>query len=114
MVRSEWVVYAKPPFDGPHQVLKYLARYTHRVAIANQRLVALEDGHVSFRWKDYTRSGRGHDAAGDRVHSSLPTPRATARLCEDQALWLRRIGMSLEPRLSRCLEISGANAGVRK
>jgi hypothetical protein len=48
------VVYAKPPFGGPHQVLKYLARYTHRVAIAKQRLVALQDGHVSFRWKDYT------------------------------------------------------------
>jgi hypothetical protein len=52
------VVYAKPPFGGPHQVLKYLARYTHRVAIANQRLVALQDGHVSFRWKNYTRAGQ--------------------------------------------------------
>ena len=49
IARSEWVVYAKPPFGGPHQALKYLARYTHRVAIANQRLVALQDGHVSFR-----------------------------------------------------------------
>jgi hypothetical protein len=57
IVQSEWVVYAKPPFGGPHQVLKYLARYTHRVAIANQRLVALQDGHVSFRWKDYTHAG---------------------------------------------------------
>src|ERR1700730_19251690 len=55
IVQSEWVVYAKPPFGGPHQVLKYLARYTHRVAIANQRLVALQDGRVSFRWKDHTR-----------------------------------------------------------
>lgn len=50
---QEWVVYAKPPFGGPKQVLKYLARYTHRVAIANQRLVALDDRTVSFRWKDY-------------------------------------------------------------
>jgi hypothetical protein len=58
IVRSEWVVYAKPPFGGPPQVLKYLARYTHRVAIANQRLVALQDGHVSFRWKDYTHAGQ--------------------------------------------------------
>jgi NAD(P)-dependent dehydrogenase (short-subunit alcohol dehydrogenase family) len=56
IARSEWVVYAKPPFGGPHQVLKYLARYTHRVAIANQRLIALQDGHVSFRWKDYTHA----------------------------------------------------------
>ena len=53
------MVYAKAPFAGPKQVLAYLARYTHRVAIANSRLVALEDdGQVSFRWKDY-RSGSG-------------------------------------------------------
>lgn len=53
-VRSrEWVVYAKPPFGGPEQVLKYLARYTHRVAIANSRLVEMNNGYVSFRWKDY-------------------------------------------------------------
>jgi hypothetical protein len=58
IVRSEWVVYAKPPFGGPQQVLKYLARYTHRVAIANQRLVALQDGQGSFRCKDYTHAGR--------------------------------------------------------
>ncbi|MBV8459202.1 MAG: IS91 family transposase, partial [Acetobacteraceae bacterium] len=49
----DWVVYAKPPFGGPEQVLAYLGRYTHRVAIANSRLVKLEDGHVSFRWRDY-------------------------------------------------------------
>jgi hypothetical protein len=58
IVQSEWVVYAKPPFGGSHQVLKYLARYTHRVAIANQRLVALQDGHVSFRWKDYRHASQ--------------------------------------------------------
>lgn len=49
---SRWVVYAKPPFGGPQQVLKYLAGYTHRVAISNQRLVSLHDGKVTFRWKD--------------------------------------------------------------
>lgn len=51
--RSEWVVYAKPPFGGPAAVLAYLARYTHRVAIANSRLVSLDDHAVRFRWKDY-------------------------------------------------------------
>ena len=50
---TEWVVYAKPPFAGPHQVLDYVGRYTHRVAIANQRLIDLEDDHVRFRYKDY-------------------------------------------------------------
>ena len=58
IVQSEWVVYAKPPFGGPHQVLKYLARYTHRVAITNRRLIALQNDQVSFRWKDYRRSGQ--------------------------------------------------------
>ena len=52
-VRKEWVVYAKRPFGGPEVVLKYLARYTHRVAISNQRLIACDGTHVSFRWKDY-------------------------------------------------------------
>jgi len=55
--RQEWVVYAKPPFGGAEQVLKYLARYTHRVAISNQRLVSMDDRHVSFRWKDYAHGG---------------------------------------------------------
>ena len=53
MEKRAWVVYAKPPFGGPQQVLKYLARYTHRVAICNQRLLALQDGQVAFQWKDY-------------------------------------------------------------
>ena len=49
----KWVVYAKRPFGGPEQVLKYLARYTHRVAISNRRLLSLTDGRVAFEWKDY-------------------------------------------------------------
>jgi hypothetical protein len=50
---KEWVVYAKPPFGGPETVLKYLARYTHRVAISNYRLLGIEGGKVHFYWKDY-------------------------------------------------------------
>ena len=49
---QQWVVHAKRPFGGPEQVLQYLARYTHRVAISNGRLVALQDGQVTFRWRD--------------------------------------------------------------
>lgn len=56
--RVEWVVYAKPPFGGPEQVLAYLGRYTHRVAIANSRLVSFADGRVGFRWKDYRHHGK--------------------------------------------------------
>lgn len=51
--QTEWVVYAKRPFAGPRQVLDYVGRYTHRVAIANQRLIDLDDGHVRFRYTDY-------------------------------------------------------------
>ncbi len=58
-LRTEpWVVYAKRPFGGPVQVLQYLGRYTHRVAISNARLVDLRDGTVRFRWKDYADGGR--------------------------------------------------------
>src|ERR1019366_8441777 len=54
----EWVVYAKRPFAGPEAVLAYLSRYTHRVAIPNSRLVALDGRGVTFRWKDYREHGR--------------------------------------------------------
>jgi hypothetical protein len=56
--KIKWVVYAKAPFGGPEQMLKYLARYTHRVAISNSRLVSLENGHVTFHWKDYADQNR--------------------------------------------------------
>ena len=53
-----WVVYAKPPFGGAEHVLRYLARYTHRVAISNNRLISFKDDRVSFRWKDYADGGK--------------------------------------------------------
>jgi hypothetical protein len=56
--RVEWVVYAKPPFGGPAQVLAYLGRYTHRVAIASSRLVSMANAEVAFRWKDYRHHGK--------------------------------------------------------
>jgi hypothetical protein len=56
--KKNWFVYAKPPFAGPEAVLAYLARYTHRVAIANSRLVSLDERGVTFRYKDYRRNGR--------------------------------------------------------
>lgn len=55
---TEWVVYAKRPFAGPAQVLDYVGRYTHRVAISNNRLVSMDDGKVQFRWKDYRDGNR--------------------------------------------------------
>ena len=58
MRRAEWIVYAKKPFAGPEQVLRYLARYTHRIAISNRRLAALDDTSVTFTWKDYRDGGK--------------------------------------------------------
>jgi hypothetical protein len=80
---ADWVVYAKRPFGGPRQVLRYLARYTHRVAISNRRLVSLDDKGVTFKWKDYRLDGperQRNDAPPARVYSPLPDhvlPRAS-------------------------------------
>ena len=82
--RTEWVVYAKRPFGGPEAVLAYLSRYTHRVAIANSRIIAFNDSGVTFKWKDYRakqqRTGQGDDARRRRVHPPLPHPRAAQRV----------------------------------
>ena len=56
--RQDWVVYAKPAFGGPAQVLRYLGRYTHRVAISNHRIVSFDGEHVTFRYKDYAHGGK--------------------------------------------------------
>jgi hypothetical protein len=67
--KTNWVVYAKPPFGGPKAVLAYLSRYTHRVAISNHRLVSADTDTVTFRWKDYRIKH------GDRMKvMRLPTP----------------------------------------
>ena len=58
LFRHDWVVYAKPPFGGPEHALRYLSGYTHRVAISNRRLVALEQGNVTFRWRDSAHANK--------------------------------------------------------
>jgi hypothetical protein len=58
LYRKKWVVYCKPPFDGPEGVLQYLGRYTHRIAISNNRIRTIQDGKVSFRWRDYADQNR--------------------------------------------------------
>jgi hypothetical protein len=64
---TPWVVYAKPPFGGSDQVLKYLARYTHRVAISNRRLISVGDGKVTFWYKDYKNGNRRRKMTMDAV-----------------------------------------------
>ena len=58
LLRQDWVVYAKPAFGGPEQVLRYLGRYTHRVAISNHRLVSFDGNNVTFRWRDYAHGNK--------------------------------------------------------
>jgi hypothetical protein len=68
--RIDWVVYAKPPFAGPGQVLAYLGRYTHRIAISNSRLVSIDGDRVAFRWKDY-RTGGSHKVMSLDAHEFI-------------------------------------------
>jgi hypothetical protein len=78
--KSEWCVYAKAPFAGPTQVLDYVGRYTHRVAISNNRLLAIEDDQGSFRLEGLPgRAAEDHGAFGRRVYPPLPDSRASAR-----------------------------------
>jgi hypothetical protein len=65
--QRKWVVYAKSPFGGPEQVLKYLARYVHRVAISNSRPLSLENGRVTFAWKDYAGGNQSKTMTLDAV-----------------------------------------------
>jgi hypothetical protein len=58
LATKKWFVYAKPPFGGPEHVLRYLGRYTHRMAISNHRITAFDGQHVSFRWRDYAHGGK--------------------------------------------------------
>jgi hypothetical protein len=71
------VVYAKRPFAGPQQVLDYVGRYTHRVAISNHRLLAVADGQVSFRWKDYQDGNQlGRHSLSDGGQKTMTLPAA--------------------------------------
>ena len=91
---TEWVVYAKRPFAGPEQVLDYLGRYTHRIAISDQRLCSLDDSSVRFPLQGLSPSRcvppEDHDADGDRVHPAHAPPRAPARLPPHSLLRLPR------------------------
>jgi putative transposase len=104
-----WVVYSKPPFGSPQQVLAYLARYTHRVAISNHRLVGLEGGRVSFTYKDYTQGGRTRE---------MPLPveefmrRFLLHVLPEGFVRIRYYGLlanrSRERNLARCRELLAA------
>jgi hypothetical protein len=90
--KKRWVVYCKPPFSGPDAVLAYLSRYTHRVAISNHRLIALDEAGVTFRYNDYRRRRppAHHDGQPGRIHSPLPAPRSAEGLPSHPSLRLPR------------------------
>ena len=92
--KIDWVVYAKEPFAGPKQVLRYLSRYTHRVAISNRRLIVRrrERRHLQVQGLSDRRARplQDHDAGDRRVHPALPDPRAAEGLPSHPALWAAR------------------------
>jgi Putative transposase len=86
--RHDWVVDIRKPFGGPEHVLHYLARYTHRVAISNHRLLGMENGKVTFRWKDYAHGGKQRKmtlAAEEFIRRFLlhvlPNPKSACLMC---------------------------------
>jgi putative transposase len=94
LIRKNWFVYAKPPFAGPEAVLAYLARYTHRVAISNSRLLGLDARGVTFRYKDYRRHGRARFSddvtCARRVHQALSAPCSVQGVPSHPPLWIAR------------------------
>ena len=102
-------VYAKPPWRGPTTVLlKYLARYTHKTAISNRRLLSLEDGQVTFRWKDYAHGGRqwtSSHARRDRVRPPISPARAPLGLRTDSRHYGILANCHRREKLMRCREL---------
>jgi len=111
LFRQEWVVYTKPPFGGAEHVLNYLARYTHRVAISNHRLVAFENDRVSFRWRDYARGGK-KKVMTVSAHEFLR--RFLLHVLPGGLVRIRHFGLFANRRrsatLERCRELLGATA----
>lgn len=116
LYQQEWVVHAQPPFGGPERVLKYLARYTHRVAISNSRLRSLEDGEVTFAYKDYVHGHRPRQltlSADEFLRRFVQhvLPRGFVKVRHDGLLANRR----REAKLARCrwlLAVAGVVAAL--
>jgi Putative transposase/Transposase zinc-binding domain len=111
--RTEWVVYAKRPFAGAKQVLDYLARYTHRVAISNNRLLNIKDGKVTFRWKDY----RHHDQPKTMtLDASEFIRRFLLHVLPDGFMRIRHYGFfgnrHRQVKIARCRELLGVAPAI--
>jgi hypothetical protein len=105
---TEWIVYAKPPFAGPQQVLQYLGRYTHRIAISNNRLLSVEQDKVRFRWKDYRN---GHRIGTMTLSAQEFIRRFLLHVLPDGFQRIRYYGFLAnryrQPKLTRCRELLG-------
>jgi hypothetical protein len=112
LYQKDWVVYAKEPFGGPEQVLKYLTGYTHRVALSNHRLVKLEDGHVTFTWKDYADNCRRKEMTLEAVEF---VRRFALHIIPKGLVRIRRYGLLAHrdrgERLALCRSLLAAGAG---
>jgi len=111
LYRQRWVVYAKPPFGGARQVYRYLGRYTHRVAISNRRLLALDEGRVTFRCKDYADGGRDKQMTLDaeefiRRFLLHVLPKGFVRIRHYGLL----AGRNVDTKLADCRRLLGAGA----
>ena len=106
--QHDWVVYAKPPFAGPEQVLQYLGRYTHRVALSNERLVDLQAGVVRFRWKDYSD---GHRVKIMALPAAEFIRRFLLHIVPERFVRIRHFGFlanrSRQAKLGRCRQLLG-------
>ena len=113
-VRHDWVVYAKRPFGGPEAVLKYLARYTHRVAISNRRLLHMENGKVSFSWKDYAH---GNEQRTMTLEATEFIRRFLLHVLPSHFVKIRYYGFMANrhrtENLARCRELLGKPATAR-
>jgi hypothetical protein len=111
--QPDWVVYAKRPFAGPTQVLEYLGRYTHRVALTNERLLSLDDGIVRFRWKDYADGDRAKVMALDADEF---TRRFLLHVVPDGFVRIRHFGLlanrTRTAKLARCRELLASAPSV--
>jgi Putative transposase len=111
LYRQDWVVYAKRPFGGAEQVFRYLGRYSHRVAIANSRLVAFAEGHVSFRWKDYADDSRTKVM---RLTADEFIRRFLLHVLPHRFVRIRHYGLlagrNVSSKLARCRQLLGAPA----
>jgi len=107
---KEWVVYCKPPFGGPETVVAYLGRYTHRVAISNRRLIAIDDGKVTFSWKDYADDTRKTMI----VDASEFIRRFLLHVLPDGFVKIRYFGLLANSQRKECLDACREALGTEK